>query len=136
MTSHRRSTQYARSLLSMGEQLTLERHQGTDGTNTGGYHVDQYADPEPIQGLLRPGDIDVPYIDTKGRHGTADWWLIADATDDIGEQDRITLPDGFGTDGFGEGHFGAGSMFEVSLPRQCRIHGVEVFQLDEMDHPG
>lgn len=105
----------------MGEPLQLERYQG--GEKSGGYHVESYSDPEQVQGLLRPGDIDVPYIDTKGRHGTSDWWVIVDATDDIAEQDRFTRAS-VADDG---------TVYEVSKSRPCPIHGVEVFQADERD---
>ena len=113
-----RPTQYARSLLSLGESLTLERYEGTG--ESGGYHVEQYADPEEITGLLRPGEIDAPYVDAKGRHGTADWWLIVASADDVSEQDWIR-----------RSHTDTQTAFEVSVPMSCPIHGVDVFQLDE-----
>lgn len=124
-------TQFARSLLGMGEPVRLERFAGT--TERGGYHQSQYHVPERVQVLLRPGDIDVPFIDTSGRQGTHDYWCIASPTDNLGERDLVTRLRGFGTTGFGEQQFGEGSTYEVSMRRECPVQGIALYQLDEAD---
>lgn len=121
----------ARSLLPLGETVVLERFAGTD--SSGGYHSETYHDPVDVDVLLRPGDIDVPFIDTGGQQGSADWWLLAPETADIGEDDRVTRKRGFGAAGFGEQQYGVGSTFEVSMPRACPVHGLAVYQMDEVD---
>jgi len=124
--------QMAHSLLGeFGEAVELERFAGTD--SSGGYHSEQYHDPVTIQAVVRPGEIDVPFIDTTGQQGSQDAWLIVASEADVGEDDRITLSRGFGVDGFGEQQLGAGSTFEVSMPKECRHNGVAVYQLDEVD---
>ena len=127
----RRMTQTARSLLALGERLSLERFAGTD--SRGGYHSETYHDPVALRGLLRPGSIDVPFVSPGGQQGTHDWYLIAAETADVGEDDRVTRRRGFGSDGFGEQQFGTGNVFEVSMPRECPIHGIAVYHLDEID---
>lgn len=122
---------FARSLLAIGETVSLERYAGTD--SRGGYSSETYHDPVDIKALLRSGDIDVPYVGREGQQGTADWYLITSTEADVGEDDRVTRQRGFGTGGFGEGQYGTGNMYEVSMPLECPIHHVAVFQLDEID---
>jgi hypothetical protein len=121
----------AQSLLPLGETVTLERFAGTE--SSGGYHTETYHDPVEVDVLLRPGEIDVPFVDTTGQQGTADWWMMAPSSADVGEDDRVTRKRDFGAGGFGDQQFGTGSTFEVSMPRPCPVHGLALYQLDEID---
>lgn len=99
----------------------------------GGYAEREYHDPEQIRVVVRPGEIDVPFTDTTGDHGTTDLWCIADSTVALESKDRVTRTREFGAAGYGRGHFGAGDAFEVSMPKFDTIHEVSVYSLEEAD---
>lgn len=117
----------ARSLMKFAEPVTLRRYLGTG--NSGGYATEEYGDPEEMHAVLRPGDIDVPFVGKMGEEGSGDLWMVVPTEFGIGQGDLIQPHREAG----GQNRDGSLSEFEASMPKECPVQGTVVYQLDEID---